>query len=114
MLYLHDDAAGAGFPRWPSPLQGRTVSFRNAVIIMTSNLGSADILAASRSTAGSSGAGGGADEAFDRLTRDRVMMEVWSCGLSLSKSVCVPGGFWTTLPQAVEGGRKRQLRCVAG
>jgi ATP-dependent Clp protease ATP-binding subunit ClpA len=53
-------------------LQGRTVSFRNALIIMTSNLGSADILAASRSAA----AGGGADEAFSLLTRDRVMAQV--------------------------------------
>lgn len=53
-------------------LQGRTVSFRNAVIIMTSNLGSADVLAASRSAA----AGGGADEAFSLLTRDRVMAQV--------------------------------------
>jgi AAA domain (Cdc48 subfamily) len=60
-------------PDWVfDTLQGRTVSFRNAVIIMTSNLGSADILAASRSAA----AGGGADEAFSLLTRDRVMAQV--------------------------------------
>ena len=59
-------------------LQGRTVSFRNAVIIMTSNLGSADILAASRSAA----AGGGADEAFSLLTRDRVMAQVGLCAFS--------------------------------
>jgi len=53
-------------------LQGRTVSFRNAVIIMTSNLGSADILAASRSAAGAGDNSG----AFSQLTRDRVMTQV--------------------------------------
>ncbi len=59
----------------PAPsvtLQGRTVSFRNAVIIMTSNLGSADILAASRSAAGAGDNSG----AFSQLTRDRVMTQV--------------------------------------
>jgi ATP-dependent Clp protease ATP-binding subunit ClpA len=68
----------------PNAPQGRTVSFRNAVIIMTSNLGSADILAASRSAA----AGGGADEAFSLLTRDRVMAQV---GIWRSASCSVTG-----------------------
>lgn len=53
-------------------LQGRTVSFRNAVVIMTSNLGSQDILAASRSAAAG---GGAADPAFSLLTKDRVMLQ---------------------------------------
>lgn len=48
------------------------MSFRNAVIIMTSNLGSADILAASRSAAGAGDNSG----AFSQLTRDRVMAQV--------------------------------------
>ena len=73
---------------------------------MTSNLGSADILAASRSAA----AGGGADEAFSLLTRDRVMAQV---GLYLDLSlnciaavraglICVSGSVgkvWTQLRQ---------------
>ena len=60
--------------RWYRASQGRTVSFRNCVVIMTSNIGSADILANARSSG--SAASDGLTAATELRVHDLVMSQV--------------------------------------
>ena len=53
--------------------QGRTVNFRNTVLIMTSNLGSELIIGGGRRAVGFGGNGSGADTADDDDLRERLM-----------------------------------------
>jgi hypothetical protein len=87
----------------PTPLQGRTVSFKNSIIIMTSNLGSAAILESALSTGD-----------LDGPTIDRDSMREAVMGAVRQHFRCGVMGGWDGDGVVGRGSRGPPAVCVGG